>query len=393
MTSGDTSARRQITLRTIGLAILLVMALVAPVSAAPSAPSMWVGYVKITDIKDSSLVISWMTPTPTTGVARCFTTGGALVKETLDPIANTSTHYVVITGLTPNSQYLCEAESAGIVSVRYPVTTGPTPGPLPPGNEYVFGFIVKSDGATPAPNVIVYLRLHDANGIGSPGQSQWASARAEPTGVWSFNLLNFRTADASAYFTYTPGVDLLEIWIQGGQDGTWGYPPITENIGPMPGSFPAQLPLAVLELPPLAVTLADFTADSQAGGVHVSWQTSSEINNQGFHLYRAGDPAGPQTLLIYVPSQAPGSGQGASYQWLDTAVTAGETYYYWLEAVSVSGATTLFGPVSATYQAPTAVEVATFAAQPAGSATLAPWLLALPALLGAAAYGLRRRTQ
>ncbi|MFZ2362348.1 MAG: hypothetical protein WA040_23615, partial [Anaerolineae bacterium] len=118
----------------------------------------------------------------------------------------------------------------------------------------------------------------------------------------------------------------------------------------------------------LAVTLASFNAEAQADRVAVDWQTVSETGNAGFNLYRSTDPAGPQALLGYVPSQGPGSSQGFAYSFEDLDVQAGQTYWYWLEDVSLSGATTLHGPVSATVQAPTAVTLSSVSASPAAAA-------------------------
>jgi hypothetical protein len=159
---------------------------------------------------------------------------------------------------------------------------------------------------------------------------------------------------------------------------------------------------------PLAVTLASFDAQAQAGHVLVSWETVSELNNVGFNLYRTGS-VGPSwglhtdrleqgDLLAFVPSQAPGATQGAAYSFQDANVVAGQTYWYWLEDVDLNGATTLHGPVSVVYQAPTAV---TLAAMQAGGghqqaplgllAWLAPMLLiAASALAGICAL---RRAQ
>jgi hypothetical protein len=143
----------------------------------------------------------------------------------------------------------------------------------------------------------------------------------------------------------------------------------------------------------LAVTLANFTAEGQAGQVLVSWETVSEIDNAGFNLYRSDSAAGLQTLLGYTPSQAPGSTQGAAYSYVDAAVEAGQTYWYWLEDVDLAGATTLHGPVSATVLTPTAVTMAGFEAA-AGSTKPVAWLV-LAAGLAAAAGGLiwRRRQE
>ena len=143
---------------------------------------------------------------------------------------------------------------------------------------------------------------------------------------------------------------------------------------------------------PLAVVLAAFDAQAQAGQVLVSWETVSEANNAGFNLYRSDSAAGPLGLLAHLPSQAPGSTQGFAYSYEDLAVQPGETYWYTLEDISLSGATTLHGPVSATVQAPTAVTLGGLQAGPAAGATpLLAALLALAAPLAGAAWALRRR--
>lgn len=155
---------------------------------------------------------------------------------------------------------------------------------------------------------------------------------------------------------------------------------------------------------PLAVTLASFDAQAQAGHVLVGWETVSEMNNAGFNLYRADSAAGPQTLLAYVPSQAPGSTGGFSYIWTDRAdLTPGATYYYWLEDVDLGGAATLHAPVSVDYAGPTAVRLAAVSASTgldtlrypthaAGAGATLPWLWAAAgAGLALGASRLRRR--
>lgn len=106
---------------------------------------------------------------------------------------------------------------------------------------------------------------------------------------------------------------------------------------------------------PLSVTLEEFTATPQADHILITWRTSSEFDCVGFNLYRSTSASAPQTLLSFVPSQAPGGTQGASYAWQDFDVTPGQTVYYWLEEIDLTGATLVNGPVSATYQAPTVV--------------------------------------
>ena len=134
--------------------------------------------------------------------------------------------------------------------------------------------------------------------------------------------------------------------------------------------------------PSLAVTLAGFDAQAQAGHVLVTWETVSELGTAGFNLYRTetAEPPSAADLLTTVPSQGPGSTQGFFYSYRDNAVTAGETYWYWLEDVDLSGATTIHGPVSVVFTAPTAVTLSGLEAaadQPA--VVVWPWLMALMA--------------
>ncbi len=143
---------------------------------------------------------------------------------------------------------------------------------------------------------------------------------------------------------------------------------------------------------PLAVTLASFDAQAQAGHVLVSWETVSELNNAGFNLYRTGsvgdgepsrrDRPEQGELLAFVPSQAPGSTLSASYSYADLNVEPGQTYWYWLEDVDLSGATTLHGPVSVVYDAPTAVTLSAVQAERTDAAALSVALVLLALLAG-----------
>ncbi len=102
---------------------------------------------------------------------------------------------------------------------------------------------------------------------------------------------------------------------------------------------------------PDAVELASFTATPQkwTGTIQLDWETVSEVDNLGFNLYRAESLDGRQIKLndSLIPSQGPGSPTGYTYSFLDRAVRAGRTYYYWLEAVDIYDVTERFGPVSA----------------------------------------------
>ena len=105
--------------------------------------------------------------------------------------------------------------------------------------------------------------------------------------------------------------------------------------------------------PLTAVELVAFTATGYDRGVLLAWQTGYEIDNLGFHVYRA--QAGERVQLT--PSLIAGSGLLAqrgtgvttaqAYAWWDMAVsiaTVGITY--WLEDVDFDGTSTWHGPVT-----------------------------------------------
>jgi len=116
---------------------------------------------------------------------------------------------------------------------------------------------------------------------------------------------------------------------------------------------------------PTAVTLARFEATPQSGAIRVTWETAQELENLGFNLYRGENVAGPwqQLNAALIPSQAPGAVFGAVYEWLDTEVQAGLTYYYLLEEVDIHGRSTFHGPVSVVATDPAAVTLERFVAR------------------------------
>jgi len=96
-----------------------------------------------------------------------------------------------------------------------------------------------------------------------------------------------------------------------------------------------------------AVELLTFTARGGDGEVVLEWETGSEQNNLGFHLYRATSDKGPYEKIT--ASVIPGLGsspEGARYTYRDSGVTNGVTYYYKLEDIETTGGTEIHGPVA-----------------------------------------------
>ncbi len=127
---------------------------------------------------------------------------------------------------------------------------------------------------------------------------------------------------------------------------------------------------------PTAVELSRFEARGGNRAVELVWETTSELNNLGFHLYRATSEGGPYERIT--PSPIPGLGSspaGAAYRYLDRAVVNGETYYYQLEDIDTNGKTDRHGPV---WAAPTEGSVESFGEENPTRITYGePWKTAL----------------
>ena len=138
---------------------------------------------------------------------------------------------------------------------------------------------------------------------------------------------------------------------------------VTEGV--TDGGFPD--PLVTL------ITLNSFTAKAGDAKVTVEWSTASELDNQGFNLWRSTSAAGGPTKindkLISAKAESVG---GADYSLIDTQLKNGTSYYYKLEDIDNKGVSTWHGPV---------VAVPNFAilpAAPVGAVAKAPAANAAP---------------
>ncbi len=114
------------------------------------------------------------------------------------------------------------------------------------------------------------------------------------------------------------------------------------------GGFDLDAVEAFVTEDPTLITLAGFTAGPGSGAVTLKWQTESETGNSGFNLYRAESKNGAYKKINSGLIPAEGSpSAGASYSYVDSDVKNRRAYYYMLEDVDSSGATTRHGPVRA----------------------------------------------
>ncbi|MCK5523918.1 MAG: hypothetical protein KAI83_12370 [Thiomargarita sp.] len=97
--------------------------------------------------------------------------------------------------------------------------------------------------------------------------------------------------------------------------------------------------------PPTPITLISFTATSYYGKVVLEWETATEIDNAGFHIWRATGEDwidGDYSTVIRLTDQLiKAQGDGSSYSYIDSNVESGVTYYYALEDIDLFGQSTI----------------------------------------------------
>ncbi|MDP3789790.1 MAG: fibronectin type III domain-containing protein, partial [Candidatus Omnitrophota bacterium] len=167
--------------------------------------------VKETNIRNNQFTISWITVVNEVGAINYGTTPslGNTQQDDKGTIVSTDTHHVTVKSLTPNALYYYDIVSGGVTydngGAHFMVATGPVLDP-PVGSDFAYGRVYLPD-SSPANGAVVYLNLSDNNGIGTSGTSQDASASVDSSGWWNYNLVNLRTPDLSAYFSYSPTGD------------------------------------------------------------------------------------------------------------------------------------------------------------------------------------------
>lgn len=99
------------------------------------------------------------------------------------------------------------------------------------------------------------------------------------------------------------------------------------------------------------VELSDFSVELEEDHLLILWETASELDNLGFHLWRGQTNAlvsATRLTSSLIPSAVGGQPVGASYEYPDETVQSGVIYFYWLEAIDVNGNSDFYGPENGT---------------------------------------------
>jgi hypothetical protein len=207
-----------------GLAILVLsliggIALIGSgggVFAPRAAPQTTPKNVKITNVKDNSFTISFMTDESTTGFIKYGTEPTAIRLQASDDrdqlsgnVGQFTTHYITVRDLQPNTSYyytLGTASTPKFDNNGEPFTVKTAArGGNPPNAKTIYGVIQTASG-TAAHGAIVYVTI--------PGAGPLSSLTKDGSGSWAIPLSTARTTDGSQYAVINP-TDQISIFVQG----------------------------------------------------------------------------------------------------------------------------------------------------------------------------------
>ena len=225
------------------LGLLLVLGAIAggvvlikkgPTFFLKASPTLTPNQIKITNINDTSLTVSWITDDKTSGFVKYGTDSTSLNLTAADDrdqlsnkTGNFNNHHITLKNLKPSAAYFFKIGSGGKIfdsdGQPYQVTSAKTAS-NPPPNDVAYGTIIDQSN-NPAEGVIVYLSLANA----TP-----ASTLTKASGSWVIPLNLIRSADLSGWAIYDKEASIEEIFVQAGGLGTATVVATTKNDSPMP---------------------------------------------------------------------------------------------------------------------------------------------------------------
>lgn len=126
-----------------------------------------------------------------------------------------------------------------------------------------------------------------------------------------------------------------------------------------------------------AVRLTYFTPTPGDRRIDLQWETASEIGSAGFYVQRSQQSdSGYVEISDFIPVTGEGL-TGSVYNFSDTGLTNGTTYYYKLKAINSDQSSELHGPVSAT-AGTSSVATSTSTPTPTPTRTSTPTATATP---------------
>ena len=100
----------------------------------------------------------------------------------------------------------------------------------------------------------------------------------------------------------------------------------------------------------LPVELSSFTGTPTGGGILLKWQTHSETNNLGFHIYRSAAEGSEYKRITSTLISGHGTDSTThDYEFIDDRAEEGQTYWYVVEDVDFAGEMDRSDPIRVTF--------------------------------------------
>jgi len=181
--------------------------------------------VRVTNVRGTQFTVSWTSTEEEIGQVKYGTSienyaTWATANDERGAATSDDVHHVTITGLGSNTTYYYEIISGSTIDNNSGNYYNLNPGPslTPSGSCQPAGKVFKNQDTTQivAYDSIVYVTILGAI---EEQNSATESVLVTNDGYWFLDLVNFRTKDYSAVYSYTCGASEIFIEAQGGNDG------------------------------------------------------------------------------------------------------------------------------------------------------------------------------
>jgi len=237
-----------------------------------ASPEVTPNQIKVTNISDNSLTISWTTQRETSGFVRYGETSSLAITladdrdQVTGETGSFTTHYVTLINLKPDTDYYYKIGSGGRTfptqGEPYEAKSAPVAQGLLPPSDVASGTVSKSDG-TPAEGVVVYLTMANTSPL---------SALVRSSGSWLIPLNTARTTDLISFAEYDKEAQVIDILVEGGSQGHSSVITTTKNDNPVPPvtlgetyNFRQQAEPTEITPPPAETTLTPTPTSTASG--------------------------------------------------------------------------------------------------------------------------------
>ena len=213
--------------------------------------------VRVTNVSDASMTVSWTTLKKTSGFVRWGSKENSMKEVSFKTNEEGYTHSYTLNGLTPSTAHYFIINSDGTYfdnnEIPWQSRTGPKL-PQPESDHTMSGSVIDPDGFAVS-NALIYVVI----GGGSP-----MSTTTSTGGSWVLPVSSTRTLDLLSYILIDPKDTLIQLHVQTGKDVITTRQLYLESAQPAPvivlgevDGFKTLFPKGAEELPEATIKLRE----------------------------------------------------------------------------------------------------------------------------------------